>query len=388
MITLPMPTQRARRLAARCAAHFVAHLVALSAATFALAAPPLAGAAAPPLAGAAASMGMLTLPAVAPDGPVTVFYPTAAAEAPVQRGPFALKLAADAPPAPGNRRLVVMSHGSGGSPWVHADMARALVQAGFMVAAPWHRADNSLDPSRPGPDSWALRPGEVSRAIDAVGRDPRLARLLDLDRVGIYGMSAGGHTALSMAGGSFSRAGFKRHCDAHLAEDFQTCVGLITQLRGNALDGIKLAVARRVIDWKFDDDTPIMHRDARVAAVIAAVPLAADFDIASLAQPAVPVALLTSGRDAWLVPKFHAERVLAACGRCVRLFDLPEGGHGAWLSPPVPVLLGLAGKLLNDPKGFDRSVLPAAQQAVAGFFTAHVVGAADHLAQRGVERPR
>jgi len=364
MMTTPTFTQRARRLAV----------------LFALAAPILAGAATP--------VGMLTLPEVAPDGPVTVFYPAQAAEAPVQRGPFTLSLAADAQPALGNRRLVVMSHGSGGSPWVHADMARALVQAGFVVAAPWHRADNSRDPSRPGPDSWALRPGEVSRAIDAVGRDPRLAKLLDLDRVGIYGMSAGGHTALSMAGGSFSRAGFKRHCDAHLAEDFQTCVGLITQLRGNALDGIKLALARAVIDWKFDDDTPLVYRDARVAAVVAAVPAAADFDMASLAQPAVPLALLTSGRDIWLVPKFHAERVLAACARCERLFDLPDGGHGAWLSPPPPLLGGLAGELLNDAKGFDRTVLRAAEHAVAGFFVAHVVGAADAVAQRGADRPR
>ena len=127
-------TQRARRLAV----------------LFALAAPILAGAATP--------VGRLTLPEVAPDGPVTVFYPTEVAEAAVQRGPFTLSLAANAQPALGNRRLVVMSHGSGGSPWEPTDTARAL----------------------------------------------------DLDRVGVYGMSAGGHTALSMAGGSFSRAGFKR----------------------------------------------------------------------------------------------------------------------------------------------------------------------------------
>ena len=110
-------------------------------------------------------------------------------------------------------------------------------------------------------------------------------------------------------------------------------------MRGNALDGIKLAVARAVIDWFFDHDTPLVHRDA------------------------------------WLVPKFHAERVLAVCLRCERLFDLPEAGHGAWLSPPPPLLSGLAGKLLNDPKGFDRSVLRVAEQAVVGFFVTHGVGA-------------
>ncbi len=334
--------------------------------------------------GAAPQVGWLTLPEVALDGPVTVFYPTDADEGAVQRGPFALKLAADAAPVTGNRRLVVISHGSGGSPWVHADLARTLVRAGFIVAAPWHRADNLNDPSRPGPDSWALRPGEVSRAIDAVGRDARLAPRVDLDRVGVYGMSAGGHTALSMAGGSWSRAGFKRYCDAHLAEDFQTCVGLITQLRGNAFDGVKKAVALAVIHWRFDDDTPQVHRDPRVAAVVAAVPAAADFDMASLAAPRVPLGLLTSGRDLWLVPRFHAERVLATCARCERLVDLPLGGHGAWLSPPPPRLAGLAGELLNDPPGFDRSVMPAAHDVVAAFFTKHLLGAApEHSAQRG-----
>ena len=341
-------------------------------------------------AGAAAAatprVGMLTLPAAAPDGPITVFYPTEADEGAVQRGPFTLQLAPDAPPAFGNRRLVVLSHGSGGSPWVHADIARALVQAGFVVAAPWHRGDNARDSGRPGPDSWALRPGELSRAIDAVGLYMRLAPLVELDRVGIYGMSAGGHTALSMAGGTWSRGGFKRHCDAHLREDFNACVGLITQLRGDALDGLKVALARRVIDWKFDDDTPQRHHDGRVAAVVAAVPAAADFDMASLAAPTVPLALLTSARDAWLTPRFHAERVLASCARCERLVDLPTGGHGAWLSP-LPVLDGLAGRLLNDPPAFDRSVLPAADRAVAAFFTKNLTGVPER-AQRGDDRPR
>jgi predicted dienelactone hydrolase len=110
-------------------------------------------------------------------------------------------LAEQAAPVRGNGRLVVISHGSGGSPWVHADLARSLVEAGFVVAMPQHRGDNYRDDRDPGPDSWTLRPQEVSRAIDAVAQDPRFAPLLKLDKVGMYGMSAGGHTALSMAGG-------------------------------------------------------------------------------------------------------------------------------------------------------------------------------------------
>jgi len=61
-----------------------------------------------------------------------------------------------------------------------------------------------------GPDSWKRRPAEVSRAIDAVGQDARFAPLLALDKVGMYGMSAGGHTALSLAGGRWSPAAIQR----------------------------------------------------------------------------------------------------------------------------------------------------------------------------------
>ena len=82
-----------------------------------------------------------------------------------------------AAPVRGNGRLVVISHGSGGSPWVHADLARSLVDAGFVVAMPQHRGDNYRDDRDPGPDSWTLRPQEVSRAIDAVAHDPRFAPL-------------------------------------------------------------------------------------------------------------------------------------------------------------------------------------------------------------------
>ncbi|MFS2165230.1 dienelactone hydrolase, partial [Variovorax sp. Varisp62] len=116
---------------------------------------------------AQASMGMVELPAAPGDGPVTVFYPSTDAPQPTRRARFTLDVAAQGEPAPGNGRLVIVSHGSGGAPGVHADIARSLVEAGFVVAMPEHRADNYKDDSDPGPDSWTMRPAEVSRAIDA-----------------------------------------------------------------------------------------------------------------------------------------------------------------------------------------------------------------------------
>ncbi len=322
---------------------------------------------------AQADVGLSTIGATDTNGPVTLYYPTKATASPVTRGPFTLWVAEQAKPERGNGRLIVVSHGSGGGPWVHADLARSLVAAGFVVAMPQHYADNNRDHSNPGPNSWAIRPQEVSHAIDAVGQDPRFAPLLSLDQVGVYGMSAGGHTALSMAGGRWSAAGFKRHCEANLADDFQACVGLITQLTGGMLDGIKKWGALAAIRHRFGDTTMLSHNDPRVAAVVAGVPVAADFDMASLAAPRVPLGLVTARQDRWLVPRFHSDRVLQACTTCEHVADLLDGGHGALLSPPPPLLGGLEGDLLNDPPGFDRSQMHGVDLKIAAFFTRHLV---------------
>ncbi|MBG9387734.1 alpha/beta hydrolase family protein [Caenimonas aquaedulcis] len=324
---------------------------------------------------AQAGVGLTQLPAANGDGPVTVFYPADGTDAALKRGPFTIKALQDAPPVRGNGRLVMISHGSGGNPWVHSDLARTLVEAGFTVAMPQHRGDNATDPSHPGPDSWRLRPAEVSRAIDAVSRDPRFAPLLSLDKVGMYGMSAGGHTALSLAGGRWSPAAYRDHCVTNIAEDFPTCVGLSARLRGDALDGVKKAVATGVIRERYDDATWYVHRDPRIRAIVAGVPAAADFDPASLASPAVPLGFVTARKDKWLNPRFHSDRILAVCKTCTVIADLPDGGHGALLSPPPPIdVMGeIAQDLLGDPPGFDRSAMPAVDRKIAAFFSRHLV---------------
>jgi predicted dienelactone hydrolase len=324
---------------------------------------------------AQAGMGLAELPGLQGDGPVTVFYRTAAPEQVTRRGVFDLMLAPDAAPERGNGRLIVISHGSGGAPWVHTDLARALVEAGFTVALPRHARDHARDPSEPGPASWKLRPGEVSRAIDAVAADARFAPLLTVDRVGVFGGSAGGHTALSMAGGRWSPGSFRRHCEANIADDFSSCVGYLTRLRGNVLDTLKIAVALGVHRQRFDDDTWYSHDDQRVAAAIAAVPFAADFDMASLAQPRIPLGLVIAGQDINQVPRFHAGAVRAACASCETVAFFPDAGHGVMLSPMPPreAMSGIAHELNGDPPGFDRPAAVARMNtAVVRFFRKHL----------------
>lgn len=331
-----------------------------------------------PVAAGAAQLGVLELPAQGDDEPVTVYYPTDSPAGPLRHGYHTLVAADRGAPVKGNGRLIVISHGTGGGPYAHTNLARALVEAGYVVAVPLHKGDNWRDHRVGTFDSVKRRPQEVSRAIDAVGRDPRLSTLLGLDRVGVYGMSAGGFTALALAGGRWSPQRFVQHCDAHLPEDFHFCTGVITQLTGGWLDGLKLRIARWEIHRRFDDDQAVYgHVDPRIASVVAAVPAAAPFDLATLAEPRVPLGLVTMAGDRWLRPPFHAEAVLAACRTCERVAHLENGGHGALLSPLPPGLDGVLGEMLNDPPGFDRTVLPEVDRRIVAYFARTLGASAD-----------
>jgi predicted dienelactone hydrolase len=303
------------------------------------------------------------------DGPVTIFYPTDAPASTLQLGPFQLQVTRNATPKQGNQRLIVISHGSGGNPWVHSDLALRLVKEGFVVAIPEHKGDNYKNPSSPGPESWKQRPLEVSRAIDTLLQDARFSLLLQADKVGMYGMSAGGHTALTLAGGKWSGANLRKHCETYIAEDFQTCVGLSAELTGGVLDGFKKSLSLAIIRSKLSDEKNYGHTDPRIKAIVAGVPFAADFDMNTLQTPAIPLALVTAAKDKWLTPRFHSDVVLASCKSCIRLGHFSTGGHGALLSPLPPNLTGLLADLIYDPVGFDRQQLvPAMDSTITEFF--------------------
>ena len=324
--------------------------------------------------GGATRMGMTTLPQPKA-GVVTVFYPTQQTEREQTVGPFHLSWARDAQPMAGNGRLIVISHGSGGSPWVHTDLARELVRRGFVVAVPQHQGDNHQDPSQPGPVSWDLRPREISETIDALATSPSFSPWLRTDAVGLVGGSAGGHTVLSLAGGQWSPQRFRDHCRQHIRQDFSSCVGMLMLLKGNVWDDWKVWGALRVIDWRFDDSALRKAHDARIRVGVAMVPFAADFDLQTLTNPVFPLGLVRAGQDVNQVPKFHMDAVLGAClPRCTLLVDWPEAGHGLMLSPILAFPEGSVAKhLLADPAGFDRPRRMAQlNQEVADFLTRHL----------------
>lgn len=322
--------------------------------------------------------------------PVTLTYPTAAVASPQHFGPVTLTVAPDAALAAGApRRLVVLSHGTGGSATVDHDLAATLARAGFVVAQPLHAGDNFADTSKAGPESWQRRPGEVSRVIDALAADPRWAPRLKLDRVGVHGMSAGGGTALVMAGGQWRLADLVRHCQAQGDADIGFCYNGLADAAAQAQRRAQYDSARGVPDLFLPAPmtrlqggrTPAAEGadprpDARVAAVTVAVPVAAMFTPESLARIRVPVGVVAAQRDQMLVPAWHSSRLLQACSACSLLADLPGAGHMDLLSP-LPA--GIAqDEAARQPRGgapeagFDTRLRDAAFQAVADFHRRHL----------------
>ena len=315
-----------------------------------------------------AATGLTEIAATPQHGLVTVFYPASGKNQILNKIGLPVSAVPNAPPIKGNGRLIVMSHGSAGSPWDYADLAGVLVDAGFVVAMPEHAGDNHQNGSDAGPTSWQLRPQEVSRAIDAIAQDARFAPLVKLDRVGMYGISAGGLTALTLAGGHWSSAQMVQHCKTHIREDFNACAGTVFQLNGGIWDWLKVAIVQLTLRWRFNDAQSHSHTDPRITAIVAGVPYGVVFDLNTLTQPKIPLALITARKDVWLHPQFHSDPILQVCQSCTLLHDFKTGGHGALLSPIRSPLEGLIAHLIADPVDFDRQETSLVNQKISQYF--------------------
>lgn len=277
--------------------------------------------------------------------PVTMVYPTQATARPVQRGPFELMVAPDASPDTKQHRLIVLSHGTAGSPHADFNLAATLARAGFVVAQPLHAGDNFQDASKAGPAAFQTRPTEVSQVIDALARHPRWASLLVLDKVAVHGMSAGGITGLALAGAQWRTLNLVQHCNKVQELDEGFCFQGAASGEARKERAANFERAKGVPEVFLPNDIKTQHGglnakdgeaevrpDKRIASVTLSVPVAAIFSAQSLARIQIPVGLVTAKGDDVLVPRFHSEHVLEHCRTCRRLADLPAG-HFDLLSP-------------------------------------------------------
>jgi predicted dienelactone hydrolase len=252
--------------------------------------------------------------------PMRLLYPTHATTQAVNVGPYTLDVAIDAPVAGEDLPLIVISHGTGSSPWLFRDLAGYLANEGFVVALPEHTGNSRSDDSLAGTVvNLQNRPRHVRLGIDAAYADPVVGPRLVQGGVVVIGHSLGGYTALAVAGGQPWAFG------------------------PQTTDGVP---------YPF----PVVH-DPRVSGLILLAPATAWFmGEGALAHVGVPILMLTGEHDEF-APDFHGDVVLRGVPDRSRVDHrvIPNAGHFAFVSPFPPSMNRPDFLPSQDPPGFDRA---------------------------------
>ncbi|HZZ88501.1 MAG TPA: dienelactone hydrolase family protein [Caulobacteraceae bacterium] len=306
---------------------------------------------APALAGDVGFQAMTIPDGDAPPLKIGVWYPTATPARPTPLAGFMQDVAAGAPVSGQRLPLVVMSHGTGGWFGGHYDTALALAHAGFVVAAVSHTGDTYAD-HREAMRIWQ-RPEQIHRLIDyMLATWPGHAKL-DPSRVGVFGFSAGGFTALVAAGGTADLGLVQPHC-AKMPNAFEC--GVIGKASADQLASLPPRSA-------------LVH-DARIkAAVVAAPALGFAFGREGLAGVTVPLQLWRAEYDHVLPHPDYAQAVADALPRPPEYHVVRNADHYDFLAPCNPGLARDVPEICAERPGFDRSAFHAAfNAAVVQFF--------------------
>lgn len=276
---------------------------------------------------------------------VGIWYPSDATEAPVRFGLDTQSIALNAAVAGKGHGLILMSHGTGGWYGSHDDTARALVRAGFVVAAVSHTGDTFDDRSRS--TRMADRAPQLSRTLDYVTGAWRGHDAIDRRKVGVFGFSSGGFTALVAVGGVPDLRLIAPHCREH--PTYFDC-NLMRQSGDTAPhDG----------PWRGD---PRIR-----AAVIAAPALGFAFAPDGLSKVKVPVQLWRADRDSVLPHPLYAEAVRGLLPRPPEYRVVEGADHYDFLAPCGPALAKASPQICRP--GFDRTAFHAGFNAdVVAFF--------------------
>ncbi|MCJ1878390.1 alpha/beta hydrolase family protein [Pseudomonas nitroreducens] len=265
------------------------------------------------------------------------FYPTRAAEQPLHLGNFILDVAYEGKTANGRFPLLVMSHGNYGTPLAHRDLIEALVRKGFVVVTLLHPGDNLHDHSRLGALSNLYgRPLQVSETISAALLDPQIAAIVDPRKVGVIGYSAGGETALILAGAQPRLERLIKYCQQR-PDDRDACSEK-GEVRADRSDLVPMA-------------------DPRVGALLLLAPLSLMYGAHELEDVQVPVLLYTGNDDHILDWKKNAAALARKLPQQADLRVLDGAGHFVFMSPCSEEEKEATPDLCTDTQGLDRQAI-------------------------------
>jgi predicted dienelactone hydrolase len=278
-----------------------------------------------------------------------IWYPSDAAASSQRLGLYTQAVAVGGEVAGRGLPLVVMSHGAGGSFEQHYDTALALAEAGFVVAAVTHTGDNYRDQS--GFARLENRPRHIKALIDYMLASWPQRHRLGPRRIGIFGHSAGGFTALVAIGGVPDVSLGRSYCAAH-PDDW----------------GCRRA---RETGMRLSAPPAAFVQDSRIAAAVIAAPLGVLFTPAGLAGITAPIQLWRGEADEIVPHPFHAQNVYDGLPTKPEYHVVPNAGHFVFLAPCTPAFERIAPEACRDHAGFDRAAFHREfNSAVVAFFTA------------------
>ncbi|VWB12053.1 dienelactone hydrolase [Burkholderia arboris] len=299
----------------------------------------------------AAGVKFVTIPADAagPEMRAGVWTPCAATPQPLSIGPFVLNGSRDCPTVGDKLPLVVISHGHGGSLLGHHDLAEALADAGYVVAAINHPGDTFSDMSRAADlQEFVERPADIKRLVDyMLGNAPDAARI-DPARIGFFGFSRGGFTGLVLAGAN---------------PDFVHA--------SVACPDPTWPICKQIRDGDVPK-APLTH-DPRIKAYVLADPFDEFPTAATLKDVHAPIQLWASEFGGDGVEPASVPALAGLLPQRPEFHTVPNSAHFAFIAPCSDALTRIASRVCVDAKPFDRVAFHRTLDAKAlAFFNANL----------------
>lgn len=255
--------------------------------------------------------------------------------------------------------VIVISHGAGGNAGQFGWIASRLAEAGYVVVLPNHPGSTSGDASALEAVRIWERPQDISAVLDAIMAQPEDYPYMDLERVGVLGFSAGGYTALALAGARVDPARLAAFCDGG-GRGMSDC-GFFARF-GIDLHALDLGPAAQDL------------RDQRIRFAVVVDPgIVETLTPDSLAGIDIPMLVLNLGDEESVPVPVHA-RALAEAVPEAEYRIIPDATHFSFLAECKPrgaSILAAEGEpdpLCDDAGGRSRAAIHAELTDVIGTF--------------------
>lgn len=248
--------------------------------------------------------------------------------------------------------VVLLSHGTGGSPESLGYLARQIAQRGYVVIGAHHHGNTGREPYRAeGFLCWWERAADLSVLLTMLSGEGFFSGRLDLDRAHAVGFSLGGYAVLALAGARTSMKAYLNwasEADAPQAgpREFPDVAGRIPRLLETS------ETFRR--SWDRHGES---FRDTRIRTVtaIAPPPPVRAFDAGSLRSISIPVMLITGEADTEAPSRDCADWLTAVNPKFKRNSVGADVGHYTFVGFPARRPSEDEATLFKDKSGVDRA---------------------------------